>query len=130
MVKDAEAHQEEDAKRKEVAEARNQAEALVHSTEATLAEAGDKVPAEDKTAIEAAVAALKTALEGDDAEDINAKTQELVQLSMKMGEAMYSQEGDAAPEGGDAGADAEAGSQDDDIVDADFEEVDEDKKKQ
>ena len=131
MVKDAEAHQEEDAKRKEVAEARNQAEALVHSTESTLAEAGDKVPAEDKTAIEAAVAALKTALEGDDAEDINAKTQELVQLSMKLGEAMYSQEGEGAEGGAEAGAeDAGSGNQDDDIVDADFEEVDEDKKKQ
>ncbi len=104
MVKDAESHAEEDKKRRELVEAKNQAEALVHSTEKALAEHGDKVGAEEKSAIETALAELKTAAEGEDAADIQAKSQVLAQASMKLGEAMYkaSQE-EAASEGSDEG---------------------------
>ncbi|MBS9477258.1 molecular chaperone DnaK [Ancylobacter radicis] len=120
MVKDAEAHAEEDKKRRAVVEAKNHAEALVHSTEKALAEHGDKVGAPEKAAIETAIADLKTALEGDDAEAIATKTNTLAQASLKLGEAMYaSQQG-----GGDAGE-----APKDDVVDAEFTEVDDDKKK-
>ncbi|GHE54002.1 chaperone protein DnaK [Camelimonas fluminis] len=124
MVKDAEAHADEDKKRRALVEARNQGEALINSTEKSVAEFGDKVSAADKTAIETAVAALKTALEGEDAEAITARTNELMQASMKLGQAMY--EAQQASEGGDAGA---AGAKkDDDVIDADFQEVDDNKK--
>jgi molecular chaperone DnaK len=129
MVKDAESHAAEDKKRRELIEARNQGDALVHSTEKALGEHGDKVDASQKTAIEAAVAALKEAVKSDDVEDIKAKTNALAQASMKLGEAMYkAQQGEAgaAPEGGDANA--AAGGADDNVVDADFEEVDDQKK--
>ena len=108
MVKDAEAHAAEDKKRRELVEARNQGEALVHSTEKSLAEYGDKVSAADKSAIETAIADLKTALEGEDVEAIKAKTSALAQASMKLGEAMYkaSQAG-AGGDGGGAGGGAE-----------------------
>jgi len=129
MVKDAESHAEEDKKRREAVDAKNQGDALVHSTEKTLSEHGDKIPAEEKQAIEDAVAALKTALEGDDADDIKQKTETLAQASMKLGEAMYqAQAGEAgAGEAGDAGGE-EGSKADDDVVDVDFEEVDDDKK--
>jgi molecular chaperone DnaK len=125
MVKDAEANKAEDEKRKAVVEARNQGDALVHSTEKALSEHGDKVGADEKTAIEAAAAALKEALKGDDVEDIKAKTNTLAQASMKLGEAMYKaqQAGDAAS---DAAADG-AKPAEDNVVDADFEEVDDKK---
>ena len=127
MVKDAESHAEEDKKRRELVEAKNQGEALVHSTEKTVADLGDKVSDADKSTIEAAVAELKTALEGDDLDEIQAKTEALAQASMKLGEAMYqSPDGDAGP--GDADGSTESASSDDDVVDADFEEVDDDKK--
>ncbi len=126
MVKDAEAHATEDKKRREMIEARNQGDALVHSTEKAMAEHGDKVDASQKLAIEAAIAALKEAIKGDDAEDMKAKTNTLAQASMKLGEAMYkasqAEAGGAAPEGG------EAPKPDDNVVDADFEEVEDDKK--
>ncbi|WP_375268682.1 molecular chaperone DnaK [Phenylobacterium sp.] len=122
MVKDAESHKAEDEKRKAVVEAKNQAEAVVHSTEKALAEHGDKVSSEDKGAIESALTDLKSALEGDDAEAISAKTQTLIQASMKLGEAMYAAQQNAS---GEASSDA-AG---DDVVDAEFEEVDGDDKK-
>jgi molecular chaperone DnaK len=122
MVKDAEAHAAEDKKRKELVEAKNQAEALAHSTEKSVAEFGDKVPEADKSAIEAALADLKSALEGDDAEAIKAKSQTLAQASMKMGEAMYAAQQPAA-EGQAAGA--HPGGED--VVDAEFEEVDDHK---
>ncbi len=120
MVKDAEAHKAEDEKRKAVVEAKNQGEAVVHSTEKALGEHGDKIGADDKSAIEAALTDLKSALEGEDAEAISAKTQALVQASMKLGEAMYKAQqaeggGAAQPEGGE------------DVVDAEFEEVSDDK---
>jgi len=124
MVKDAEAHADEDKKRRALVEAKNQGEALVNSTEKSVAEYGDKVSAADKTAIETAVAALKTALEGDDVEAITARTNELMQASMKLGQAIY--EAQQASEGGDAAA---AGAKkDDDVIDADFQEVDDNKK--
>jgi molecular chaperone DnaK len=126
MVKDAEAHADEDKKRKELVEARNQGEALAHSTEKSLKDYGDKVSDEDKSAIEAGVAELKTALEGEDLEAIQAKTQALSEVSMKLGEAMYK----AAQAEEEAGASAEgaedAPKADDDVVDADFEEVSDD----
>jgi len=125
MVKDAEAHSAEDKKRKELVEAKNQGEALVHATEKSLIEFGDKIPEADKTAIEAARDDLKTALEGDDADAIKQKTQVLSQASMKMGEAMYAAQPGAAE--GDQPAGGEAHGHGDDVVDAEFEEVDEHK---
>ena len=89
MVKDAEAHADEDKKRRSEVERRNQAETLIHTTEKTLKEHGDKISAEEKKAIEDAVADLKTALEGSDEEEITRKIEALAQASMKLGEAMY-----------------------------------------
>ncbi|MHC1547319.1 molecular chaperone DnaK [Phyllobacterium sp. K27] len=127
MVKDAEANAESDKKRRDAVESKNQAEALIHSTEKSLKDYGDKVSAEDKGSIETALAELKTAVEGDDAEDIKAKTQTLAEVSMKLGQAMY--EASQAAEAGE-GAEADATAKaDDDVVDADFEEIDEDGKK-
>jgi len=131
MVKEAESHAEEDKKRRELVEVRNQAEALIHSTERMLADLGDKVSAEDKTAVESAAAELKTAAEGEDVEAIKQKIDALGQASMKLGEAMY-QQTQGAP-GEDSGASAEAGGDagsDEKVVDVDFEEVkDDDSKK-
>ena len=129
MVKDAEVHSAEDKKRREMVEVRNVADSLVYQTEKSLAEHGDKIPAGDKTQIETDVAALKAALEGDDAADIKAKTEALSQSSMKLGEAIYKASQDEA-----AGADmddAPAGgkSTEENVVDADFEEVDDNKNK-
>jgi molecular chaperone DnaK len=131
MVKDAESHATEDKKRREMIEARNQGDALVHSTEKAMAEHGDKVDASQKLAIEAAIAALKESIKGDDAEDMKTKTNTLAQASMKLGEAMYkasqAEAGGAAPEGGEAPSSNGTGA-DDNVVDADFEEVDDQKK--
>jgi molecular chaperone DnaK len=123
MVKEAEAHAGEDKKRREAVEAKNQADALVHSTEKALTEHGDKVDAAERTAIENAIASLKEAIKGDDAEDIKAKTNTLAQASMKLGEAMYKAQ--QAPEGAAPG-DA---PKDDNVVDAEFSEVDDNDKK-
>ncbi|MGX8010940.1 molecular chaperone DnaK [Mesorhizobium sp. ORM8.1] len=122
MVKDAEANAETDKKRRALVEARNQAEALVHSSEKSLKDYGDKVSEADRTAIADAIAALKTATEGDDAADIEAKSQSLAEASMKLGQAMYEASQKEAAEA-DAKADA---AKDSDVVDADFEEIDED----
>jgi molecular chaperone DnaK len=120
MVKEAEANAAEDKKRKELVEARNHADALIHSTEKALAEHGDKVGADEKSSIEAAVADLKSSLESDDAEAIAAKTTTLMQASMKLGEAMYkAQQGESAAE--------TSAHNDDGVVDAEFEEVKDDK---
>ena len=130
MVKDAEAHAAEDKKRRALVDAKNQGEALIHSTEKSLAEFGDKVGEGEKSAIESAAAALKTALEGEDAEAIQARTNELAQASMKLGEAMYKAQQAEAGAGGEAGAGAPgAEAKKDDVIDADFKEVDGDKKK-
>ncbi len=126
MVKDAEANAQADKQKKELVEAKNQAEGLIHATEKTLKENGDKISAAEKEAIENAMNALKTAAEGDDLNSIKEKTEALMQASLKLGEAMYKQ---AAPEAGATGAQgAEAGAQaqeskDEKVVDADFEEV-------
>ncbi|QZD89560.1 molecular chaperone DnaK [Qipengyuania aurantiaca] len=129
MVQDAEKFADEDKKRRESAEARNQADSLVHATEKQLEEHGDKIDASLKSEVEEKVAALKTALEGDDAADINAKAQDLSQSAMKMGQSIYEKEqanaGSDAPEGGDAGSEA---AQEEEVVDAEFSEVDEDAK--
>ncbi|ADV09891.1 chaperone protein DnaK [Mesorhizobium ciceri biovar biserrulae WSM1271] len=122
MVKDAEANAETDKKRRALVEARNQAEALLHSSEKSLKEYGDKVSEGERTAISDAIAALKTATEGDDAADIEAKSQALAEASMKLGQAMYEASQKEAAEA-DAKADA---AKDSDVVDADFEEIDED----
>jgi molecular chaperone DnaK len=126
MVRDAEAHAEEDKKRKAEVEAKNHAEALVHSTEKALAEHGSKVGETERRAIENAMADLKEALKGTDASAITAKTNALQQASMKLGEAMYKQAAEQ-PAGG-ADADAGAETKKDDVVDAEFTEVDDDKK--
>ncbi len=126
MVKDAEKFAEEDKKRRAAAEARNQADSLVHATEKQLAEHADKIDAATKSAVEDALAATKTALEGGDADDINAKAQALTEAAMKMGQQIY--EGQQAA-GADAGAEgAEEKPAEEDVVDAEFSEVDEDKK--
>jgi molecular chaperone DnaK len=124
MVKEAEANKADDEKRKAAVEAKNQGEAVLHSTEKAMAEHGDKISGPDKDAIEAALVDLKSALEGEDAEAISTKTQTLITASMKLGEAMYaSQQGGPGdqPEAHDAGGE--------DVVDAEFEEVDGDDKK-
>jgi molecular chaperone DnaK len=121
MVKDAEAHAAEDKQRRALVDAKNQGEALVHSAEKSVKDFGDKVSAADKGAIETAIAGLKTALEGEDIEAINARSNELAQASMKLGEAMYKAEQTA----GAAGPEAKA---DEDVIDADFKEVKDDKK--
>ncbi|MDH3741431.1 MAG: molecular chaperone DnaK [Hyphomicrobiales bacterium] len=125
MVQDAEANAAEDAKRKELVEARNHAEALIHSTEKTVEEHGDKVSEADRSAIEGAIAELKTELEGEDAQAITDKTNALAQVAMKLGEAVYqdSQADAGDPDDADGGASSEA---EDDVVDADFEEVSDD----
>ena len=130
MVKEAEQFADEDKKRKEAVEAKNQADSLIHSTEKQLAEHGDKVSAEVKAEIEAALAEAKTAAEGDDAEQMTQKSQALAQAAMKLGQAIYEQQqGQAAPQG-EAGAEgaAEGAASDEDVVDAEFSEVDDEQK--
>jgi len=125
MVKDAEAHAAEDKKRRELVEARNQGESLIHATEKSVKEYGDKVAAADKQAIETAMDALRQALSGEDVEVIKARTTDLMQASMKLGQAMYEASQNAANEGGDAGDEPKK----DDVIDADFQEVDDQDKK-
>ncbi len=128
MVKDAEANASEDKRRRELVEAKNAADALVHQTEKQVEEFGDKVSADDKTAIETAVAALKDVKDGEDLADIKAKTEALMQAAMKLGEAMYKASAAEAGAGEDAaGDDAQASSED--VVDAEFEEVDDNQKR-
>ena len=123
MVKDAEANAEADKKKKEVVEAKNQAESLVHATEKTLKENSDKISGSDKDAIETEIKALKTALEADDITMIKEKTESLMQASLKLGEAMYKQAGATADTQGAQGPDMGTEQPKDDVVDADFEEV-------
>ncbi|MBK1623312.1 molecular chaperone DnaK [Afifella marina] len=133
MVKEAEANADADKKRREVVEAKNQAEALIHGTEKSLSEHGDKVDGETKQAIETALAELKEAAKGDDKADIEAKSQALAMASMKLGEAVYKAQEESGAEGGAEGgaeADGEAsGNKDEDVVDADFEEIQDDDQK-
>jgi molecular chaperone DnaK len=130
MVREAQEHAEEDRKRRAVIEARNHADSLIYSTERSLKEHGDKVGASERSAIEAALADLKGVLDKEDADLIKAKTDALAQASMKLGEAMYrAAQGDGGSQGGgDAGPSAGA-KPDEGVVDADFEEVDEERRK-
>jgi molecular chaperone DnaK len=130
MVKEAESHAEEDKQRREGVEAKNQGEALVHSTEKMLTDFGDKVPEGDRSAVESALSELKEALQGEDQERIKSSVDAVAQASMKLGEAMYqaSQSAEGAAGGGEAGGQPEGGAKDD-VVDVDFEEVKDDDKK-
>jgi molecular chaperone DnaK len=119
MVKDAEANAAEDKKRREMVETKNQGEAMVHATEKSVKEYGDKVSTADKDAIETAMTALREALGTEDVEAIKARTTDVMQASMKLGEAMYKAEQDKA------GAEGEA-QPEEDVIDADFKEVNDD----
>ena len=125
MVRDAEAHAEEDKKFEELVATRNQADAMVHGTRKQIEEAGDALPAEDKEAIEAALTELEAAIKGDNKEEIESKTQALAEKSQKLMEIAQAK---AQQQGGaDAGAQQSSAKQDDDVVDAEFEEVKDDK---
>jgi molecular chaperone DnaK len=134
MTEEADRFKDEDKKKRELVETRNSADALIHSTEKSLKELGDKVAAGDKTAIETAVAELKTAINSDNADDIKSKATALAQAALKLGEAVYgSQQPGAGAEPGAEGAapggGQRTGGSGDNVVDADFEEVKDDKKK-
>jgi molecular chaperone DnaK len=137
MVKDAEAHAGEDKRRRELVEARNNADALIHTTERTLRDNNEKIPQGDRESVEQAVQALKDTLGSEDAEQIKSKTEALAQVSMKIGEALYKAEQAAQAGGGSHGGSdtaggghgGSAGGADDKVVDADFEEVDDQKKR-
>jgi molecular chaperone DnaK len=129
MVKEAEAHAADDKKTRELAEAKNHGDALIHSTEKAVSEHGSKVSDAERTAIENAIASLKSAIKNDDAEDIKAKTNALAQASMKLGEAMYKAQAGASGEGPGAGAGGEQAPKDENVVDAEFSEVDDNQKK-
>jgi molecular chaperone DnaK len=122
MVKDAEAHAEEDRKFQELVSARNQADGLVHATKKSLTDLGDKVEADEKSKIEAAIADLEEAIKGEDKDDIEAKTAALTEAAGKLAERAYAENAEA---GDTAQPEADAN---DDVVDAEFEEVDDDKK--
>jgi molecular chaperone DnaK len=131
LIKDAELHAEEDKKKKELVEARNMGDSLIYSTEKSIKDLGEKVDAATKTKIETAVAALRKAMEGDSTEEIKQKSEELTQASHKLAEAMYQEASKASAQGaaGEGGPDmGRAAAADDDVVDADFEEVKDDKK--
>jgi len=131
LVKDAELHAEDDKQKKELVEAKNSADSLIYSTEKSIKDLGDKVDGETRTKVEDAVAALRKAMDGEDAQEINRLSEELSNASHKLAEAMY-QQASAGTEQADAGADAEqpgGAAPDEDVVDADFEEVKDDEKK-
>ncbi len=132
MVKDAEKYADEDKKRREVIEARNKAESMVHEAEKTLADHGDAIDGSDKNAIESAISELKSSLDSEDISDIEAKTQSLTEAMMKVGEAVYKAQQEKEGSAGDAAAsDADVTASDShegEVLDADFEEVDSDKK--
>jgi molecular chaperone DnaK len=126
MVKDAEANAEADKKKKELVEAKNHAEGLIHEVEKNLKEHGDKIAESDKSAINSALEAAKASIETENLEDIKSKTDALMQASMKLGEAMYkSQQAQGGAQGPEQGADTGAteAPKDDNVVDADYEEV-------
>jgi molecular chaperone DnaK len=124
MVKDAEAHAEEDRKFHELVTARNQADGLIHATNKSLTDLGDKVEADEKAKIESAIEELQQALKGEDKADIEAKTAALSEAAGKLAERAYAENAEA----GDSAASEGASAQNDDVVDAEFEEVDDDKK--
>jgi len=128
MVKDAESNKEADKKKRESVDVRNQADTLIHSTEKNLKEHGSKISDAEKKAIEDGSSALKESLKGEDIEDIKKKTETLVQASMKLGEAIYKSQQSAKPESTKDDGNDEKGKKDDNVVDADFEEVKDDNK--
>jgi len=128
MINDAEAHADEDRKVHELVNARNQADAMIHATEKSLSDLGDQVEAEDKSNIETAIEALKTAIEGSDKAEIESKTQALTEASSKLAEKAYAASSEDGSEPVDANASAASGDAKDDVVDAEFEEVEDDKK--
>jgi molecular chaperone DnaK len=134
LIKDAETHAEEDKSKRELVEARNSADALIYSTEKSISELGDKVDSETKTNVEASIAELRKAMEGEDTAEIKRVSDELTKASHKLAEAMYQQASQSEQQAG-AGAEAggqaadDAGAADEDVVDADFEEVKEEDKK-
>jgi molecular chaperone DnaK len=123
MVKDAEAHAEEDKKAHEMVDARNQCDAMVHSIKKSLAEHGEKLSAEEKSALEAAIAEAETALQGTDKEAIEAKTEALTQAAQKLGEKVYAESQAAAGGASGTGGAEQAKSAEGDVVDAEFTEV-------
>ena len=130
MVKDAEANKEADKKKRESVDVRNQADTLIHSTDKNLKEHGSKVTEADKKAIEDASSQLKEALKGENTDDIKKKTEVLVQASMKLGEAIYKSQQNAKPDSNKDDGKDDKGKKEDNVVDADFEEVkDENKEK-
>jgi molecular chaperone DnaK len=130
MTEEAERFKDEDKKKRELVETRNGADSMIHATEKSLKDLGDKVAAADKTKIESAIAELKEAIKSDDVENIKAKTSAVAQAAMKLGEALYKPEaGSGEGAGADAAAKKESASAADNVVDADFEEVKDDKKK-
>jgi molecular chaperone DnaK len=130
MVKDAEAHANEDKKRREQVEAKNHLEQLAHATEKSLKDSGDKVPAAVKTEVEAAIKAAREAAQSENVDRIKAAAQTLAQASLKIGEAVYGGQQPGAQPGAEGGAAAGTGQGGENVVDADFEEVKDDKKKQ
>ena len=132
LIKDAEMNADDDKKKRELVEARNQADALIYSTEKSIKELGDKVDDETKSKVDAASAALKTAIEGEDTEEIKRLSEELTNVSHKLAEAMYQQAsaaGQQANSGAESAEQPDGAAPDEDVVDADFEEVKEDDKK-
>jgi molecular chaperone DnaK len=128
MIKDAELHADEDRKLKDLISARNQADGMIHATEKSLKDLGDQVAADEKSSIESAIEALKEAVKGDDKDAIEAKTNALAEVSGKLAERVYAQKSES--EGGDSGSQGSSSSKaDDGVVDAEFEEVQEDDKK-
>ncbi len=136
LVKDAESHAEEDRRKRDMIEARNNADSLIYQTEKSMRDLGDKIDSATRSNVEEAISRLKTAMDGDDPEEINRLSEELTQTSHKLAEAMYQQAsgdqqaGSGGEPGGEAGGGSSGGksSADEDVVDADFEEVNEDKK--
>ena len=123
MVKDAEANKETDKKKRETVDARNQADTMIHSTEKNLKEHGSKITEAEKKSIETAIADLRNALKGTDAEEVKKKTQSLIQASMKLGEAVYKSQQKTAGKADNSKKDSKENKDKDNVVDADFEDV-------
>ena len=130
MVKDAEANKEADKKKRETVDVRNQADSLIFSTEKSLKEHGDKISAEEKKSIESAVSDLRNSLKGTDTEEVKKKTQTLIQVSMKLGEAVYKNQQKTQANKAETGKEDKSKTDNkDNVVDADFEDVKDDKEK-
>ena len=130
MVKEAEANKDADKKKRETVDSRNQADSIIHTTEKSLKEHGDKISADEKKAIETGISDLRNALKGTDTEDVKKKTQNLIQVSMKLGEAVYKSQQKAQPNKTDSDKKTKKDDKGkENVVDADFEDVKEDKEK-